>query len=206
VSLRAQMAIDACAILNNEELGERAIWTRAATSATLPRSVRLIEQPDRQTVRRAHIWTPIDTTTVSVGDLFSVKRGQVTTVWRVMYSDPAETAIQRSYCHLQLSEALTFRRTQYVLQRRGVKDAGIPVETNNIRCKWTQTSAEPEEQSDGRRRKMAGEWYVVLESIPALDTTQQVIKDDGSVYRIDRMEQAFSRVDLPYLVCRRADV
>jgi hypothetical protein len=123
-----------------------------------------------------------------------------------MYTDPAETAIQRSYCHLQLSELLTFRRTQYVLQRRGVKDPGIPVETNNIRCKWTQTSAEPEEQSDGRRRKMAGEWYVVLEALPALDTTQQVIRDDGSVYRIDRMEQAFSRVDLPYLVCRRADV
>jgi hypothetical protein len=53
---------------------------------------------------------------------------------------------------------------------------------------------------------MAGEWYVVLESIPSLETTQQVIKEDGSVYRIERMEQAFSRADLPYLVCRRADV
>lgn len=206
MSLRAQMEIDACAILNTEELGERAIWTRTGSTAGIPRSVRLIEQPERQQVRRAHVWTPVETTTVSAGDLFTIKRGSVTMVWRVLYTDPAETAIQRSYCHLQLSEFITFRRSHYVLQRRGVKDPGPPAETQNVRCQWFQTAAEPEEQSDGRRRKMAGEWYVVLQSIPALDTTQQVIKDDGTAYRIDRLEQAFSRADLPYLVCRRADV
>lgn len=206
MSLRDQMAIDACAILNNEELGERAIWTRAATSASLPRSVRLIEQPDRQTVRRAHIWTPIDTTSVSVGDLFSVKRGQVTTVWRVMYTDPAETAIQRSYCHLQLSEFVTLKRRKFVVTQSGSRRAAPPVEIANVRCKWFQSSAEQESTSEGSRRKMAGEFYLMLQEIPEnLASMDTVVRDNGEAYRIDRLEQDMSRVDLPYLILRRSD-
>jgi hypothetical protein len=200
------MAIDACAILNTEELGERAIWTRAATSASLPRAVRLIEQPDRQTVRRAHIWTPIDTTSVSDGDLFSVKRGQVTTVWRVMYTDPAETAIQRSYCHLQLSEFVTLKRRKYVVTQTGSRRAAPPVEMANVRCKWFQSSAEQESTSEGARRKMAGEFYLMLQEIPEnLASMDTVVRDNGEAYRIDRLEQDMSRVDLPYLILRRSD-
>ncbi len=207
MNLREQMAIDACAILNTEELGERAIWTRAATSTTLPRSVRLIEQPDRQTIRRAHIWTPIDTTAVSVGDLFSVKRGQVTTVWRVMYTDPAETAIQRSYCHLQLSEFITLRRRRHVLTQMGARKPAAPTETANIRCKWFQSSAEQESTSEGARRKMAGEFYLFLQEVPEnLASVDTVVRDNGEAYRIDRLEQDLSRVDLPYLILRRSDV
>jgi hypothetical protein len=200
------MAIDACAILNTEELGERAIWTRAATSASLPRAVRLIEQPDRQTVRRAHIWTPIDTTSVSDGDLFSVKRGQVTTVWRVMYTDPAETAIQRSYCHLQLSEFVTLKRRKYVVTQTGSRRAAPPVEMANVRCKWFQSSAEQESTSEGARRKMAGEFYLMLQEIPEnLASMDTVVRDNDEAYRIDRLEQDMSRVDLPYLILRRSD-
>jgi hypothetical protein len=206
MSLREQMAIDACAILSTEELGERAIWTRTGSTAGIPRTVRLIEQPDRQTVRRAHIWTPIDTTTVSVGDLFSVKRGQVTTVWRVMYTDPAETAIQRSYCHLQLSEFITLRRRKFIVTQSGSRKATPPVEIANVRCKWFQSSAEQESTSEGARRKMAGEFYLFLQEVPEnLASVDTVIRDTGEAYRIDRLEQDLSRVDLPYLILRRSD-
>jgi len=168
--------------------------------------VRLIEQPDRQTVRRAHIWTPIDTTSVSVGDLFSVKRGQVTTVWRVMYTDPAETAIQRSYCHLQLSEFVTLKRRKYVVTQSGSRRAAPPVEMANVRCKWFQSSAEQESTSEGSRRKMAGEFYLMLQEIPEnLASMDTVVRDNGEAYRIDRLEQDMSRVDLPYLILRRSD-
>lgn len=206
MSLRDQMAIDACAILNTEELGERATWTRAATSITLPRVVRLIEQPDRQTIRRAHIWTPIDTTAVSVGDLFTVKRGQVTTIWRVMYTDPAETAIQRSYCHLQLSEFITLKRRKWTQTQSGARRPAPPTEEGNVRCKWFQSSAEIETTSDNARRRMAGEFYLMLQEIPQnLATMDTIVKDTGEAYRIERLEQDMSRVDLPYLILRRSD-
>lgn len=206
MSLREQMAIDACAILNTEELGERAIWTRTGSTAGIPRTVRLIEQPDRQTIRRAHIWTPIATTTVSVGDLFSVKRGQVTTVWRVMYTDPAETAIQRSYCHLQLSEFVTLKRRKWVQTQSGARRPAPPVEEASVRCKWFQSSAEIETTSENARRRMAGEFYLMLQEIPQnLATMDTIVRDTGEAYRIERLEQDMSRVDLPYLILRRSD-
>ena len=206
MSLREQFAVDCAAILNTDELGEHATWTRSS-GGSLPRVVRLIEQPDRQTVRRAHVWTPINSTTVSVGDLFSVKRGAVTTVWRVMYTDPAETAIQRSYCHQQLSEFVTLKRRKYIVAQSGARKTTPPVETADIRCKWFQSSAELETTSDGTRRKMAGEFYLMLQDIPEnLAAYDTVIRDNGEAYRVERLEQDLSRVDLPYLILRRSDV
>ena len=206
MSLREQFAVDCAAILNTDELGEHATWTRSS-GGSLPRVVRLIEQPDRQTVRRAHVWTPINSTTVSVGDLFSVKRGAVTTVWRVMYTDPAETAIQRSYCHQQLSEFVTLKRRKYIVAQSGARKTTPPVETADIRCKWFQSSAEMETTSDGARRKMAGEFYLMLQDIPEnLAAYDTVIRDNGEAYRVERLEQDLSRVDLPYLILRRSDV
>ena len=72
MSLRDQFAEDVCAILNTDELGEQAAWTNSA-NVVIPRTVRLIEQPERQTIRRAHIWTPASTTAVTAGDTFRVK-------------------------------------------------------------------------------------------------------------------------------------
>lgn len=205
MSLREQFAVDCAAILNTEELGEHATWTRAS-GGSLPRVVRLIEQPDRQTVRRAHVWTPIASTTVSVGDLFSVKRGAVTTVWRVMHTDPAETAIQRSYCHQQLSEFVTLKRRRFILAQSGAKRKSPPVEVADVRCHWFQSSAEDETTSEGARRKMAGEFYLMLESIPEnLASLDTVVRSTGEAYRIDRLEKDLSRVDLPYLILRRSD-
>lgn len=205
MSLRDQMAEDVCAILNTDELGERARWTNSA-GATLDRVVRLIEQPDRQTIRRAHIWTPILTTAVAAGNLFQVKRGNVTTTWRVMYSDPAETALQRSYCHLQLDDMVRFSRRRWIVSKKGANTAGPPEHTLSVRAKWFESSAEIAVREDGKRRKMESEFYLMLESADDIGTADTVTNAAGESFFIDRLEAGLNRVDLPYLVLRRADV
>jgi len=205
MSLRDQMAEDVCAILNTDELGERARWTNSA-GATLDRTVRLIEQPDRQTIRRAHIWTPIATTSVAVGNLFQVKRNSDTTTWRVMYTDPAETALQRSYCHLQLDDIVRFSRRRWMVSKKGAGTAGPPEHTLGVRGKWFQSSAEIVVREDGKRRKMEGEFYLMLESVADIGSADTVTNAAGESFYIDRLETSLNRVDLPYLILRRADV
>jgi hypothetical protein len=204
MSLREQFALDCAAILNTDELGENATWTRT-TGATLPRCVRLIEQPDRQTVRRAHVWTPIASTVVSVGDLFTVKRGAITTTWRVMYTDPAETAIQRSYCHQQLSELVTLRKRRTANTESKAERATIDSQTAGIRCKWFQSSAEIESSQGGRRRGIVGEFYLMLQELTDVNVSDTIVDADGLAYRIERIENQFNRVDLPYLILKRSD-
>jgi hypothetical protein len=205
MSLRDQMAEDVCAILNTDELGERARWTNSA-GATLDRVVRLIEQPDRQTIRRAHIWTPIATTSVATGNLFQVKRNNTTTTWRVMYTDPAETALQRSYCHLQLDDMVRFSRRRWMVSKKGAATAGPPEHTLGVRGKWFQSSAEIVVREDGKRRKMEGEFYLMLESVADIGSADTVTNTAGESFYIDRLETSLNRVDLPYLILRRADV
>jgi hypothetical protein len=204
MSLRDQFALDCAAILNTDELGEAATWTKAS-GGSLSRCVRLIEQPDRQTIRRAHVWTPIETTRVSVGDLFSVKRGAVTTVWRVMYTDPAETAIQRSFCHEQLTDTVTVRRRKAAQTQSMAERHIADTETSNIRCKWFTSSAEIETSQAGRRRGIVGEFYLLLQGLVDVGVGDTVVDSAGLAYRVERIEQQFNRVDLPYLICRRSD-
>jgi hypothetical protein len=123
-----------------------------------------------------------------------------------MYTDPAETAIQRSYCHLQLSEFVTLKRRKWVQTQSGARRPAPPAEEANVRCKWFQSSAEIETTSDNARRRMAGEFYLMLQEIPQnLATMDTIVRDTGEAYRIERLEQDMSRVDLPYLILRRSD-
>ena len=202
MSLREQMRDDVCAILNTDELGEQATWTTSA-GAAIPRVVRLIEQPERQTIRRAHIWTPVDTTRVTAGDTFRVKRGAVTTTWVVMFSDPAETALQRSYCHLQLSEFITIDSRKHAKGPARAERAIVDSQTAQIRCQWFTSSAEIDTQ--GRRRAMAGEFYLFLQSLRDINVADTVIDASGRTFRIERLENQLTRVDLPYLICSRSD-
>ena len=204
MSLRDQFALDCAAILNTDELGEAATWTKAS-GGSLSRCIRLIEQPDRQTIRRAHVWTPIETTRVSVGDLFSVKRGAVTTVWRVMYTDPAETAIQRSFCHEQLTDTVTVRRRKTAQTQSMAERQVADTETSGVRCKWFTSSAEIEMSQSGRRRGIVGEFYLLLQGLVDVGVGDTVVDSAGLAYRVERIEQQFNRVDLPYLICRRSD-
>ncbi|MEN9556795.1 MAG: hypothetical protein RLZZ232_3081 [Planctomycetota bacterium] len=204
MSLRDQFAEDVCAILNTDELGEQATWTNSAGLA-IPRVVRLIEQPDRQTIRRAHLWTPSSTTAVSAGDTFRVKRGNVTTTWVVMFTDPAETALQRSYCHLQLTEFVTLKQRRMATGPAKAERAFVDSEVAQVRAKWFLSSAEISATQSGKRRAMVGEYYCILQSLRDVNVADTITNADGENYRIDRVENQFNRVDLPYLICSRCD-
>ena len=204
MSLRDQFAEDVCAILNTDELGEQAAWTNSA-NVVIPRTVRLIEQPERQTIRRAHIWTPASTTQVTAGDTFRVKRGNVTTTWVVMFTDPAETALQRSYCHLQLTEFVTLKQRRTATGPARAERQFVDSEVAQIRAKWFLSSAEISATQSGKRRAMAGEYYCILQSLRDVNVADTITNADGENYRIDRVENQFNRVDLPYLICSRCD-
>jgi len=46
----------------------------------------------------------------------------------------------------------------------------------------------------------------MLQEIPQnLATMDTIVRDTGEAYRIERLEQDMSRVDLPYLILRRSD-
>lgn len=204
MNLRAQMAEDACAILNTDELGEQVTWTNSA-GAALSRTVRVIEQAERQTVRRAHIWTPRVTTTVSPGDTFRLRRGADVSTWVVQYSDPAETGLQRHYCHEQLSETVTLTRRQPQGTRAGQRRYIDSSKDTAVRAKWFQSSAELTTTEDGKRRRMAGEFYLMLQAIPENLAAMDLVQSGGRSYRITRLEQGFTRADLPYLILERSD-
>ncbi len=203
MSLREQMAVDACAILNTDELGEQALWTPYGQTSGLNRTVRLIEQPDLQTIRRAYIWTIQNGTATRQGDLFRVKRGNITSTWRVLYTDPAETALQRSHCHLQLTD--TIKVTPRAKYKRA-SGADVLVQsgtTTSYRCQWFQSSAEID--VDNKRRMMQGEWYCVVEDVPELDTDLTITDSSNRAFRVERLEKGFNRDELPYLICSRSD-
>lgn len=204
MTLREQMAVDACAFLNTDELGEKAAWTPYGNTSSIPRTVRLIEQPDMQTIRRAFIWTIQNGTATTQGDTFRIKRGNITSTWRVLYTDPAETALQRSHCHLQLTDTLkAVRKLKY--KRASGADASLPSEVStSYRCQWFESSAEI--SVDNRRRVMQGEWYCLLETVPELDTDITLTDSNGRAFRIDRLEKGFNRDELSYAVCSRSDV
>lgn len=204
MNLRDQMAIDACAYLNTDELGERATWTKYGTTNAIQRTVRLIEQGDIQTIRRAHIWTEHKGTTATQGDTFRVKRGAVTTTWRVMYTDPAETALQRSYCHLQLTDTMSVVNKWRVRKPSGA-DSHLPQEVGtSYRCQWFDNSAEM--VVENRKRLLQGEWYCMLEVVPDLKTDLTLLDSDGRPFRVERLERPFNRQELPYLICTRSDI
>lgn len=197
------MVVDAASILCTDELGEQALWTPYGQTSGLHRTVRLIEQPDLQTIRRAFVWTLAKGTSTNQGDLFRVKRGNVTTTWRVLYTDPAETALQRSHCHLQLTDTIKAVR-KWKHKRPSGADASTPEQVStSYRCQWFQSSAEIE--VDNKRRTMSGEWYCVLETVPELDTDITLTDSNGRSFRVDRLERGFNRDELPYLICTRSD-
>lgn len=203
MNLRDQMAADMCQILTTNELGEVATWTPNGTTNAMTRTLMLIEQPERQTIRRAHIWTQHSITNVSAGDLFRVKRKNVTTTWRVQFTDPAQTGIQRSYCHLQLNDTCVLWDRRFQTSERGASTPQPPTGTTSVRCQWFESGAEIDVTQ--RQRRMQLEKYLLLETLPELTTAQTVEDSSGRFWRVERMEKPFSRSELPYLVCTRVD-
>lgn len=220
MTLRQQMAHDAVAVLNTEELGERATWSNGTSSqATL---VRVVEQGERQTIRRASVfavhgdrgnqcgdyryplWSKIVTLSgVAAGDTFTVVRGAVTTVYRVMYLDAAETALQRHICHVQLPSLVTFMDRERFKSLRGA-DEFIPVTgATQYRAKFVLSDAE--HVSRRTQRKMRSTWQVFAESLPTLTTDMILVDADGRGYKIEQVEQPLERIDLPYLMVSRSD-
>lgn len=204
MNLRQQLAIDACEFFRMDELGEMSKWRRAGTTVDISRAVRIIEQPERQTIRRAYVWTVRDTTTVTTGDTFTVTRGRDVMEWRVLYAFQAETAIQRVACHLRLTDTCDVVEARRVKSIRGADSRLAELLSVTYRCKWFDSSAELSESN--RRRKMEGEWYCVFETLPELNTDSLLVDSIGRAFRIERMERGFNRDDLPYAICTRADV
>jgi hypothetical protein len=123
----------------------------------------------------------------------------------VMFTDPAETALQRSYCHLQLSEFVTLKQRRAATGPAKAERQFVDTEVAQIRAKWFLSSAEISATQSGKRRAMAGEYYCILQSLRDVNVADTVTNADGENYRIDRVENQFNRVDLPYLICTRCD-
>jgi hypothetical protein len=77
--------------------------------------------------------------------------------------------------------------------------------TEQLRAKWFQSSAEIETTEGGRRRRMSGEFYLILQSFPQNLNAADTITDQGRHYRVERIDQDFSREDLPYAILSRSD-
>lgn len=203
MNLRQQLAIDACEFLRQDELGEIARWRKYGTTTDISRTVRLVEQPEIQTIRRSYVWVVRDTTTITQGDTFTVTRGRDVMEWRALYAYQAETALQRIACHLRLTDTCTAIASRRYKTVRG-SDGSIPEESGtSLRCKWFDSSAEIAENVS--RRKMEGEWYCILEVLPELNTDTLLRDSSGRMFRIERMEHGFNRDDLPYAICTRSD-
>jgi hypothetical protein len=124
---------------------------------------------------------------------------------RLMFTDPAETALQRSYCHLQLSEFVTLKQRRTATGPARAERQFVDSEVGQVRAKWFLSSAEISATQSGKRRAMAGEYYCILQSLRDVNVADTVTNADGENYRIDRLENQFNRVDLPYLICSRCD-
>ncbi|MFN9287660.1 MAG: hypothetical protein ACK6EB_06265, partial [Planctomyces sp.] len=121
------------------------------------------------------------------------------------FTDPAETALQRSYCHLQLSEFVTLKQRRTATGPARAERQFVDSEVAQIRAKWFLSSAEISATQSGKRRAMAGEYYCIIQSLRDVNVADTITNADGENYRIDRVENQFNRVDLPYLICRRSD-
>jgi hypothetical protein len=83
--------------------------------------------------------------------------------------------------------------------------AFVDVEVAQVRAKWFLSSAEISATQNGKRRAMVGEYYCILQSLRDVNVADTITNADGETYRIDRLENQFNRVDLPYLICSRCD-
>jgi len=81
----------------------------------------------------------------------------------------------------------------------------VDTQTSGIRCQWFTSSAEIETSQAGRRRGIVGEFYLILQELVDVGVGDTITDSDGLAYRVERVEQQFNRVDLPYLICRRSD-
>lgn len=203
MNLREQMAHDACALLNLHELGERAMHVASGATSGRTVPVRFIAQPERQTIRRAFIWTRAEELTAGAGDVFTIRRNEEALVYRVLYADTAETAMRRHICHEQLSD--TFRvmaKDRYKAARGADAFAHADVGTE-FRGKFVISDAEHETRKNRRVMRVDRELY--CEVLPDLTTDMVIVDSDGKGYRIDNVEKPIDRIDLPYITVSRTD-
>lgn len=220
-TLRQQMAVDAVQVLDTRELGEVGIWSDGTTTTTT--RVRVIEQGERQTVRRASVlalhgdrrracsdfiypssvdpYTPLED--VAPGNTFTVTRGGVSTVYRVLYSDHPETALQRHLCHHQLESLVTVVSRERFKTLRGADGFIQSPGDTQYRAKFTVSDAE--NMTSGGQRRMRTTWQMYMEDLPPLTTDQLIVDENGRAYRIESVERPLERIDLPYLLVSRSD-
>lgn len=210
MSLRDQMRIDADAILSTEELGESALVYFADGSQACLITVRFIAQPERQTIKRAFIWTKPRDVTLVTNDLIAVNRtkveyetADVDMLYRVMYSDMAETGIQRNICHEQLEGEFRVMDRQQYKTIRGADGFRLEDQGTAFRGKFVLSDAT--HVSRNNQRRMRSDWQLFVEQLPTLKTDQVIVDSDGRGYRIEDVENPLDRIDLPYLTVSRID-
>ena len=202
MNLREMMAVDAAVLLNREDLGEQALYQVDGETQQKKFDVRFIAQPERQTIRRAFIWTAVTKLTPSTGDLFTISRGADVMTYRVMYSDTAETGIQRHICHEQLQDTvLVVDRDRYKTERGA--DAWTNATPQSYRAKIVHESSEPRTTNNVRR--MRGEYRIYFETLPQVTTDQIIVDGNGKAFKINQVDKPIERIDLPYMTCSRLD-
>lgn len=203
MSLRDIMAEDACAILNTDELGEQARYVAIGQTRGVTRTVRFIAQPERQTIRRAFIWTRARDITGSTGDLFSINRSGSLMTYRLLYSDTAETALQRHICHEQLSDTATICDRLKYKTLRGAD--GFVQEFTGTTHKAKIVLASAEHTTRSNQRRLRGDYIIYFETLPTLTTDLIIVDSSGRGYRIDQIEKPIDRMDLPFINASRID-
>ena len=201
--LRQMMKHDAAAFLSLNELGERSTYLASGAAAANQITVRFIAQPERQTIRRAFIWTRAADILPAFGGLFTINRGHDVLRYRLMYSDAAETSLQRHVCHEQITTSVQIVDRERYKTKRGA-DGWSNSEAATVAAKVVLEAGEPVRQNN--RRRMRGEYNVYFEELPALNTDQVVIDSSGRAYLIRQIERPVDRIDLPYAIVSRIDV
>lgn len=206
------MRVDAAAILSTDELGEFATFQRATeTSAQDDQiAVRFIPMPERQTIRRAMIYTATQTVMATTGDLFTINRRDLTeryseTSWayRVLFADPPSTGLQRHLCHERLTDVFSvIDRARYKSERGA--DGFIP-ETSETTYRGKLVLSDAEHVTQNRQRRMRSDFDLYLEELPPLNTDSLIVDSSGRAYRIGQVEQSIDREDLPYMTLSRID-
>lgn len=201
MTLRQQMDIAAQSVLASHELGESLLWSNGSASRHV--CCRVVEQGERQTVRRASLFAPRAFRSVARGHTFTATREGVSTVYRVLYSDAAETGLQRHICHVRLPDTLQVMSRSRYKSLRGADSFTPTLGDTAYRCKFVVADAEHTQEQ--RRRLMQSRFYVYVEEVPELTTDIVLLDSNGRAFEVDSFEQSQDRVDLPYFIARRSD-
>ena len=182
-------------LLNDNDMAERVVLSGGGSSRR--ETVVFTEQPEQQTIRRAHVFCG-GNVVLNVGDVFS-RQGRT---WRLLYQDETHNGMSRWLCHEQLPTVATIQKRSFLNSVRGVGDFNWgDVETRRVKI----TQFDGEVDDNGRRRRMQSEFRIYFETEIRPTTDELVIGRDGNTYRIETYQAPDSNDVLPFAVAVTAN-